>query len=123
MFGKFNELGDIEQDVDICVLTGRNVEPGDIMYRFPGTPYFVRVAAAAKKDWTAEAKEALKTLLPEDTYPQPEVEEMPQASPAVASEFPVLPAFPVGAEEPESPAPTRSSRRSSSSAAQPQGEE
>lgn len=123
MFGKFNELGDIEQDVDICVLTGRKVEPGDIMYRFPGTRYFVRVAAAAKKDWTAEAKEALKTLLPEDAFPQLVVEEMPQASPAVASELPVFPALHVEAEEPASPAPTRSSRRSISSAAQPQEEE
>lgn len=61
LFGQINsETGDIVADTTVCILTGRVIEPGDMMVRISGTPYFYRVSAGAVKDLTADVREAIE---------------------------------------------------------------
>ncbi len=72
MFGKFDEQGDIIEDTYVCALTGQGIVPGDAIYRFPGTPYFVRIKAEEFRNFTDEVRLALATQLPSEGLPTEE---------------------------------------------------
>lgn len=48
-FGELNADGSIKRDVTTSILSGRATQPGDVMVRVSGTPYFYRVTAGEKR--------------------------------------------------------------------------
>lgn len=47
-FGEKNEQGAMVADVTQCLLTGRDIVPGDLFFKVPGTRFFYRVSADAQ---------------------------------------------------------------------------
>jgi hypothetical protein len=92
MFGKFDlKSGAILEDTNICVLTGKPIEPGDMMLKLKGTPYFVRVSASAVNLVTPGFLETLRSELPtEDTVPTISTEAVRRSNRKAADDIPEI---------------------------------
>lgn len=86
-FGERGEGGAIVSSPEVCAITGKPVAPGDVTVQAPGTPYFVKVKAAAwRKLGEVERDEmrltwrrqSSRSVTPVEYPPEEEMEDIPE---------------------------------------------
>ena len=61
LFGQYDENGDLVRDVDVCILSGLPIEPGDATVAIGR--YFFRVKASKLNELTADMRAHLEDII------------------------------------------------------------
>ena len=73
LFGKYDDHGNLEIDVDTCILSGLPVEPGDATVAIG--KYFYRVKAAMLSQLTADMRQHLEDVVKNASKPSKKAKE------------------------------------------------
>lgn len=65
LFGQYDDNGDLLEDSDSCILSGRPIEPGDPTFAIGR--YFYRVSLSALAQHTDEVRTHLASLINKET--------------------------------------------------------